>query len=203
MLKTRKLIPLPPKSLIVVFGVISLFSLMMILLGTYKPLSTSSGLYMVKCIFEPGQKEKANKLFDDLKKKKLDVNMTSKPYTETKGYTAGSKFTKNNRNLAEQIKKMLTEAGFSAKITPSVTNSEELLLQVGEIFEKKEAADKMVEKVSSQANINLKAEPYLVEIKGKSYFIVLLKMKNIYEAEEYEDKFSKKGYNVKIEEISN
>jgi hypothetical protein len=203
MLKTRKLIPLPPKSLIIVFGVISLLSLMVILLGTYKPLSTSSGVYMVRCIFEPGQKEKANALYNDLKKKKLEVNMTGKPYTETKGYTASTVFSVRNKSVAEANKKLLIEAGFSVKIKPSVTTSDEILLQVGDIFEKKETAENMVEKVRSQAHINLKAEPYLVEIKGKSYVIVLLKVKNKYEAEEYENKLTKKGYNVEIEEVSN
>ncbi len=199
----ENLIPSPPKWLIVFFGVISFFSLLMILLGKYGLSSVDMGkvLYKVNCSFYGHDKVNAEKVAEEFKAKLLDVEIVSKVVykTEDKGFIVAVSYQLKDREfLANQTKKVLESNGFSAKVFNPDTNPNVTIVQIGSVYHRYEDAVEMAKKVLNKAAIKCSVEVNKI-IKGKeTVYTVIIRTKDKFLAEDFKTMLSKKGYMSEI-----
>jgi len=199
----ENLIPSPPKWLIVFFGVISLFSLLMVLLGKYGFSSVDMGkvLYKVNCSFYGQDKGKAEKVAEEFKAQSLDVEIVSKVVykTEDKGFIVAVTYQLKDREfLANQTKKVLESNGYTVKIFSPDTNPNVTIVQIGPVYKRYEEAVDMAKKVLNKAAIKCSVEVNKI-IKGKeTVYTVIVRTRDKFLAEDYKTMLSKKGYMSEI-----
>jgi len=199
----ENLIPSPPKWLIVFFGVLSFFSLLMILLGKYGLSSVDMGkvLYKVNCSFYGQDKGRAEKVAEEFKARSLDVEIVSKlAYkTEDKGFIAAVSYQLKDREfLANQTKKVLESNGFSVKVFSPDINPNVTIVQIGPVYQRYEDAVGMAKKILNKAAIKCSVEANKV-IKGKeTVYTVIIRTKDKFLAEDFKAMLSKKGYMSEI-----
>ncbi|MEQ8189367.1 MAG: hypothetical protein ABRQ39_15460 [Candidatus Eremiobacterota bacterium] len=199
----ENLIPSPPKWLIVFFGIISLFSLLMVLLGKYGFSSVDMGkvLYKVNCSFYGQDKGKAEKVAEEFKAQSLDVEIVSKVVykTENKGFIVAVTYQLKDREfLANQTKKVLESNGYPVKVFSPDTNPNVTIVQIGPVYRRYEEAVDMAKKVLNKAAIKCSVEVNKI-IKGKeTVYTVIVRTRDKFLAEDYNTMLSKKGYMSEI-----
>jgi len=199
----EKLIPSPPKWLIGFFGILSVFSLLLILLGEYGFSSVDMGkvLYKVNCYFYSQDKEKAEKLSEELKGQSLEVEIISKVNykTEDRGFITVITYELKDREiLANQTKKVLERNGFPVKIFSPDINPNQTKVQVGPAFQRYEDAVDMAKKVLARATIKCIVEANKVTTGKETVYTVIIKTRDKFLAEDYQAMLSKKGYMSKV-----
>jgi hypothetical protein len=201
----RKLVPTPPKFLIVFLGVVSFFSFIGVLLGTYGLISVESGntLYKVKCSFKEDDKLKASGLFDELKSRDFDPELidTTVYITEDRGFIVCISFEgKDKELLANKIKALVEGDGLKATIFTTKLSPGFIKLQVGDVLATEAEAQAYYKKVFAKTQVTFEVEPYKVVTGEQKVFIVALKTKDPFIAEDYKKMLKDKGYSPEVTE---
>jgi hypothetical protein len=199
----EKLIPSPPKWLIVFFGILSLSSLLLILLGKYGFSSMDMGkvLYKVNCSFYGQDKVKADKLSEEFKARSLDVEIVSKVIykTEDKGFIVAVSYELKDREfLANQTRKVLESNGFHAKIFSPDTSPNVTIVQIGSVYQRHEDAMELAKKVLNKAAIKCSVEVNKITKGKETVYTVIIKTRDKFLAEDCKTILSKKGYMSEI-----
>jgi hypothetical protein len=196
----ENLIPSPPKFLIVFFGIISFFSLLLLLLGKYgfSSVESSTNLYKVNCSFKEQEKNKGEKLLQELKEKHLEAEIVSKVSykIEDKGYIVTITYEGNDRQLlADRTKNLLTDSGFAAKIFTPDSNPNLTKVRIGSVYQNYSEARTLAERLLKEASIQKAVvETNKVVVGKETIYTVVLKTRVRANAEDYNLMLSKKGY---------
>ena len=199
----RRLVPLPPKVLIFIFGIISFISFLGVVFGQYSFFSIESGnyVYTIKGVFTQDKKFKANEFFEYLKSEGFDPELVAVDsfVTENRGFIVTVNFEGKDREfLAGKINEILSVNGFKGTVETSEVNSDVVRVKVGNVFQKESDANSYLQKVINATQVTFIVEPNKVVVGEQKLFAVTLKTRDRFIAEDYKKIFTQHGYSPEI-----
>ena len=204
----RKLMPKPPKILVVVLGIVSFISLLAVLFGHYGHFVIAEAgnvLHEVKVSFNEENKFHANSLFEELKSEGLNPELiaTTSYNTEQKGFMVALTYEGKDRELLADKTNVVLKANdfkgtiFTPEMTPALAK-----VRVGDIFSDEKSAKKFADKVFEKTKIEFLVEPYNVVIGKEKIFLVVLTTKDPFKVQDYKQKLIQKGYSPEVTELA-
>jgi len=202
----RKLIPLPPKFLVIGLGILSFISLLAVLFGHYGHIIVAEAgniTHKVTVSFDEENKLKANTLFEDLKSEGFNPELisTTSYTTEKRGYIVVVNYEgKDGKYLADKTCKILEYNGFKGSVFTPETNLNLVKVIVGEILPDEKKARNYAQQVFDKSKVEVAVEVYEVVTGKEKIFMVVLTTKDPFRAEDYKQELIQKGYSPEVTE---